>query len=101
MTRQKDDYDETELSRATLRDLVFHRPRVPVETLVDFLKDGCNIDGVVAEYSSVDRLQVEGVLELYRNASVIERPLDRDNITLWPGNRTGSTSNTSYGPMDR
>lgn len=44
--------------------LVFAGTRVPVETLVDYLKGGHSIDDFLDGFPSVERWQVEGFLEL-------------------------------------
>jgi uncharacterized protein (DUF433 family) len=45
-------------------DLVFAGTRVPVDTLVDYLKRGESIDAFLEGFPSVERWQVEGFLEL-------------------------------------
>ncbi len=45
-------------------DLVFSGTRVPVDTLVDYLKAGHSIDDFLEGYPSVARSQVEAFLEL-------------------------------------
>ncbi len=43
--------------------LVFAGTRVPVETLLDYLKAGESVDGFLAGFPTVDREQVVGLLE--------------------------------------
>jgi len=45
-------------------DLVFAGTRVPVETLIDYLKGGESIDEFLRGFPSVQRWQVEAFLEL-------------------------------------
>jgi uncharacterized protein (DUF433 family) len=45
-------------------DLVFAGTRVPVDTLLDHLKDGATVDEFLEGYPSVARWQAEGLLEL-------------------------------------
>jgi len=45
-------------------DLVFAGTRVPVDTLLDHLKDGATIDEFLEGYPSVARWQAEGLLDL-------------------------------------
>jgi uncharacterized protein (DUF433 family) len=45
-------------------DVVFAGTRVPVETLVDYLKTGQSIDDFLAGFPTVQRWQVEAFLEL-------------------------------------
>jgi uncharacterized protein (DUF433 family) len=45
-------------------DLVFAGTRVPVDTLVDYLKRDSSIDDFLAGFPSVERWQVEAFLEL-------------------------------------
>ena len=45
-------------------DLVFAGTRVPVDTLVDYLKGGHSVDEFVADFPSVERRQVEAYLDL-------------------------------------
>jgi uncharacterized protein (DUF433 family) len=45
-------------------DLVFAGTRVPVDTLLDHLKDGATVDEFLAGYPSVARWQAEGLLDL-------------------------------------
>lgn len=45
-------------------DLVFAATRVPVETLVDYLKSDCSIDEFLRDFPTVERWQVESYLEL-------------------------------------
>jgi uncharacterized protein (DUF433 family) len=45
-------------------DLVFAGTRVPVDTLVDYLKAGRSIDDFLEGFPSVGRWQVEAFLEL-------------------------------------
>jgi uncharacterized protein (DUF433 family) len=49
-------------------DLVFAGTRVPVDTLVDYLKSGQSIDDFLEGYPSVERWQVEAFLELSADA---------------------------------
>jgi uncharacterized protein (DUF433 family) len=46
-------------------DLVFAGTRVPVENLIDYLKGGESIDQFLADFPTVQRWQVEGLLDLY------------------------------------
>ncbi len=46
-------------------DLVFAGTRVPVENLVDYLKGGDTIDQFLADFPTVQRWQVEALLDLY------------------------------------
>lgn len=46
-------------------DLVFAGTRVPVENLIDYLKGGDTIDQFLADFPTVQRWQVEGLLDLY------------------------------------
>ena len=45
-------------------DLVFAGTRVPVATLVDYLKGGDSIDEFLADFPTVERRQVEAYLDL-------------------------------------
>lgn len=45
-------------------DLVFAGTRVPVDTLVDYLKGGHSVDEFIADFPSVERRQVEAYLDL-------------------------------------
>ncbi|MGH7503912.1 MAG: DUF433 domain-containing protein [Longimicrobiales bacterium] len=45
-------------------DVVFAGTRVPVETLIDYLKSGQSIDEFLAGFPTVQRWQVEAFLEL-------------------------------------
>ena len=45
-------------------DLVFAGTRVPVETLIDYLKGGQTIDEFLAGFPTVSRRQVEAFLDL-------------------------------------
>jgi uncharacterized protein (DUF433 family) len=45
-------------------DLVFAGTRVPVATLVDYLKGGSSINEFMADFPTVERWQVEAYLEL-------------------------------------
>ena len=45
-------------------DLVFAGTRVPVDTLVDYLKAGRSIDDFLEGFPTVERWQVEAFLEL-------------------------------------
>ena len=45
-------------------DLVFTGTRVPVDTLIDYLKAGSSIDQFLSGFPSVERWQVEAFLEL-------------------------------------
>lgn len=56
-------------------DLVFRGTRVPVETLVDHLKNGYSLEDYLEGFPSVERWQVEGFLELSPDA--IEQMKDR------------------------
>lgn len=49
-------------------DLVFAGTRVPVETLIDYLKGGASIDEFLEGFPSVGRWQVEGLLDLVPEA---------------------------------
>lgn len=44
-------------------DLVFAGTRVPVDTLIDYLKGGESIDQFLADFPTVDRWQVEAFLD--------------------------------------
>ena len=44
--------------------VVFAGSRVPVDTLIDYLKGGHSIDDFLAGYPSVERWQIEAFLEL-------------------------------------
>lgn len=45
-------------------DLVFASTRVPVDTLIDYLKGGESIDQFLEDFPTVERWQVEAFLEL-------------------------------------
>ena len=45
-------------------DLVFAGTRVPIRTLLDYLKGGQTVDRFLKGFPTVQRRQVEGVLEL-------------------------------------
>lgn len=45
-------------------DVVFTGTRVPVDTLIDYLKSGQSIDEFLAGFPTVQRWQVEAFLEL-------------------------------------
>lgn len=45
-------------------DLVFAGTRVPVDTLLDHLKEGATVDDFLEGYPSVARWQAEGLLDL-------------------------------------
>ncbi len=45
-------------------DLVFAGTRVPVDSLVSYLKGGYSIEGYLKEFPSVQRWQIESYLEL-------------------------------------
>ena len=45
-------------------DLVFTGTRVPVDSLVDYLKGGHSIEGFLQDYPTVERWQLESYLEL-------------------------------------
>lgn len=44
-------------------DLVFTGTRVPVDTLIDYLKGGESIDQFLADFPTVERWQVEAFLD--------------------------------------
>ena len=44
--------------------LVFQGTRVPAQTLLDYLRDGCNLDGFLEQFPSVDRRDAEEFLRL-------------------------------------
>jgi uncharacterized protein (DUF433 family) len=46
-------------------DLVFAGTRVPVENLIDYLKGGDTIDQFLSDFPTVQRWQVEALLDLY------------------------------------
>jgi uncharacterized protein (DUF433 family) len=48
--------------------LVFAGTRVPVDTLIDYLKTGSSIDDFLGGFPTVERWQVEGFLELSPDA---------------------------------
>ena len=63
--------DTAELARVVSRDpeihsgdLVFSGTRVPVDTLVDYLKGGGSTDEYLGDFPSVERWQVELYLDL-------------------------------------
>jgi uncharacterized protein (DUF433 family) len=45
-------------------DVVFAGTRVPVDTLIDYLKDGQSVDDFLEGFPTVERWQVEGFLDL-------------------------------------
>ena len=45
-------------------DLVFAGTRVPVQTLVDYLKGGDSVDDFLSDFPTVQRKQVEAYLDL-------------------------------------
>ena len=45
---------------------VFTGTRVPVQTLIDYLKAGDRLEDFLADFPSVSRSQAEGVLELVK-----------------------------------
>ena len=45
-------------------DLVFAGTRVPIDTLVDYLKGGESVEDYLKDFPSVERWQIEGYLEL-------------------------------------
>ncbi len=45
---------------------VFAGTRVPVQTLIDYLKAGDRLEDFLADFPSVSRSQAEGVLELFQ-----------------------------------
>lgn len=45
-------------------DLVFAGTRVPVDTLIDYLKGGEPVDQFLADFPTVERWQVEAFLDL-------------------------------------
>ena len=49
--------------------LVFCGTRVPAQTLLDYLQDGYDIDGFLAEFPSVVRADAEEFLRLARAES--------------------------------
>lgn len=49
-------------------DLVFSSTRVPVDTLVDYLKHGRSLDEFLDGFPSVERWQVEAFLDLSAEA---------------------------------
>ena len=51
-------------------DLVFAGTRVPVDTLLDHLKDGATLDEFLEGYPSVTRWQAEGLLDLAVNGAL-------------------------------
>ena len=63
--------DTIEMERVVSRDpeihsgdLVFSGTRVPVDTLVDYLKGGDNIEEFLKDFPTVTRWQVESYLEV-------------------------------------
>ena len=46
--------------------LVFRGTRVPAQTLLDYLQDGCDLDGFLEEFPSVRRADAEEFLRLAR-----------------------------------
>ena len=67
----KEPFDIIELARVVSRDpeihsgdLVFSGTRVPVNTLVDYLKGGHSIDEFIEDFPTVERSQVESYLDL-------------------------------------
>jgi uncharacterized protein (DUF433 family) len=49
-------------------DLVFAGSRVPVDTLIDYLKGGESIEQFLADFPTVERWQVEAFLDLSPDA---------------------------------
>ena len=49
--------------------LVFRGTRVPAQTLLDYLRDGFNLDGFLQEFPSVQRADAEEFLRLVRAES--------------------------------
>jgi uncharacterized protein (DUF433 family) len=45
-------------------DVVFAGTRVPVDTLIDYLKNGQSVDDFLEGFPTVERWQVEGFLDL-------------------------------------
>ena len=67
----KPQHNTVELARVVSRDpeihsgdLVFSGTRVPVDTLVGYLKSGQSIDEFLADFPTVERRQVESYLDL-------------------------------------
>ena len=67
----KEQRNTVELARVVSRDpeihsgdLVFAATRVPVDTLVDYLKGGHSIDEFLEDFPTVERWQVESYLDL-------------------------------------
>ena len=67
----KEQLNTAQLARVVSRDpdvhsgdLVFSGTRVPVDTLVDYLKGGHAIDGFMEDFPTVERWQIELYLEL-------------------------------------
>ena len=65
------EHSTTELGRVVSRDpevhsgdLVFAGTRVPVDTLVDYLKGDHSIEEFLGDFPSVERWQIESYLEL-------------------------------------
>lgn len=56
-------------------DLVFASTRVPVDTLVDYLKKGCSIEEFLNGFPSVERWQVEAFLD--RSPEAVEETSER------------------------
>jgi uncharacterized protein (DUF433 family) len=66
------DYRSVELGRVVSRspeihsgDLVFAATRVPVDTLVDYLKSDHSVEEFLRDFPTVERWQVESYLEIY------------------------------------
>ena len=67
----KEQFNTVELARVVSRDpeihsgdLVFSGTRVPVDTLVDYLKGGHSIDEFLEDFPTVERWQIESYLDL-------------------------------------
>ena len=67
----KEQFNAVELARVVSRDpeihsgdLVFSGSRVPVDTLVDYLKGGHSIDEFLGDFPTVERWQIESYLDL-------------------------------------
>lgn len=67
----KEQRDTVELARVVSRDpevhsgdLVFTGTRVPVDTLVDYIKGGHSIDEFIEDFPTVERWQIESYLDL-------------------------------------
>lgn len=50
-------------------DLVFTGTRVPVNTFVEFLKDGGSVDEFLGGFPTVARWQAESLLEMHRTST--------------------------------